>query len=345
MKYLLLPLLLLSQTLLAAGNTRILFGSCIHQDDPAPILHSINQEKSDLFIFLGDNIYGDTEDMDILKKKYQKQKNRPEFARLLQQTPTVAIWDDHDFGINDGGADYPQKEASRQLMLDFWQEPADSARRSRPDGIYTSYWLNHAGKNIHIILPDLRWNRPALNSVTLEQYKKDKAPENLGPYLPHTEAKKSMLGEAQWQWLEAELNKPADLIILGSSLQTLADFTGWESWANFPYDRNRLLATIADNNIRNILLISGDTHWGEFSKVALNNGYQLWDITSSGLTQEWKQVSPNRNRVGGFSSSVNYGEILVDWDQQQLTFMLRDVDGKTVMSHTLSLQQGQLSPL
>ncbi|MDK2777304.1 MAG: alkaline phosphatase family protein [Pseudomonadota bacterium] len=338
MKYLLITLTLISQTLLAAEPVKILFGSCIHQDDDAPILSAVNAEQADLFIFLGDNIYGDTEDMQLLQKKYQQQLSRASFRQLRDNTRTLAIWDDHDFGVNDGGSDYPQKEASRQIMLDFWQVAGDSPRRQRADGIYTSDWLIADGYRIHIILPDLRWNRPPLRSVSREQYQQEKAPQNMGPYLPH-QGNESALGEQQWQWLEQQLQQPADLIILGSSLQTLADSTGWESWANFPYDRERLLHTINRNNLNNILLISGDTHWGEFSRVTLDNGYELWDVTSSGLTEEWKEVSPNQYRVGAYTHQVNYGEILLDRADSRLTLTLKDVQGKPVREEHFRLDK------
>jgi alkaline phosphatase D len=51
---------------------KILFGSCLHQDKPQPIWQAMNQEQADLFVLLGDNIYGDTENMVELKAKYAK---------------------------------------------------------------------------------------------------------------------------------------------------------------------------------------------------------------------------------------------------------------------------------
>jgi len=320
----------------AQDPTPILFGSCMHQDKPTPILTAINKVDADLFVFLGDNIYGDTEDMAILKKKYTKLGSKPELVKLRERMPVIAIWDDHDFGENDAGKEYPKKEESRQIMLDFWGAEADDIRRTQTDGIYTSYWLEKDGKRVHVILPDLRWNRDALTSVDRATYDKEKAPKNLGPYLPAVG--RSMLGEHQWQWLEAELQKPADLTIMGSSIQALSDFTGWESWANFPDDRNRLLTLVEEKNLHNLILISGDTHWGEFSKVDVND-IPLWELTSSGLDMEWKQVSPNQNRIGKDYSSVNFGDILIDWDNHLVTMSLRDEQGDAFASHELPLSK------
>lgn len=316
-----------------APLSTILFGSCSHQDKPLPILNSVIADSPDLFIFLGDNVYGDTEDMDELKQKYKKLGNKAEFQALKKTTQTVAIWDDHDFGENDVGADYPEKESSRQIMLDFWGEPQDSLRRTRPDGIYTAYMFGPEGKRIQVILPDLRWNRPEINHVSKLEYLTSRRPDNMGPYKKHGDATASMLGDKQWKWLEEELQKPAEIRIIGSSLQVLADFTGWEAWANFPADLERLQSVIKQQQVNGVLLISGDTHWGEISKLEAGLDYPLWDVTSSGLTEEWKDVSPNKNRVSGYTHKVNYGAIDVDWDSDDPTIQMRlqDINGEVIM--------------
>ena len=326
--------------------SKILFGSCSHQDKSLPILNSVIADQPDLFVFLGDNIYGDTEDMEELSNKYEKLGRKKEFQALRANAPTIAIWDDHDYGENDAGQEYPMKEASREIMLDFWKEPVVSPRRSRDSGIYTSYFLGDAERNVHIIMPDLRWNRPPLNHVTEEQYKKEKEPKKMGPYLVHQDPNASMLGEAQWLWLEQELLKPAKVKIIASSLQLIPMFTGWESWANFPHDRNRLMNFIRENQINSVIVISGDTHWGELSKLSLELDevanavqYPLWEVTSSGLSEEWKDVSPNQYRVNGYTHDVNYGFIEIDWQQSDpiIHMGLRNIDGEEVQSIELML--------
>lgn len=322
-----------------ATPQKILFGSCSHQDKAMPIFDAINKEQADLFIFLGDNIYGDTENMADMANKYKRLSNIKGFQQLRANTPTIAIWDDHDFGENDAGAEYPQKADSRKLMLDFWQEPKNSPRYSRTDGIYTSYMYGEGQEKVQVILPDLRWNRDSLNPVSASVYHNEREPKDMGPYSPSKDANASMLGEKQWQWLEQELQKPSALKIIGSSLQLLPEFTGWESWANFPKDRERLFALIKKYQVNGIIIISGDTHWGEMSKVTENLPYPLWEVTSSGLTEEWKQVSPNKHRVGKFTHHVNYGEILIDWQKSdsKITLRLKDVNGGIFQEQTLTL--------
>jgi len=333
MKSVIFVMLLLSfLSVFISGNVaaqKILFGSCSHQDKAMPILKAINKEAADLFIFLGDNIYGDTKNMQDMADKYQRLGNNPEIKALRLATPTIAIWDDHDYGENDAGAEFPQKEQSRKLMLDFWQEPKNSARYTQKNGIYTAYMYGETHEQVHVILPDLRWNRDRLTNVGMLDYRNKRKPKNMGPYSPRLEKNASMLGEIQWQWLENELQKPAKIKIIASSLQLLAEFTGWESWANFPNDRDRLLSLIKKHQVNGVIIISGDTHWGEMSKLTKNLDYPLWEVTSSGLTEEWKAVSPNKHRIGNFINKVNYGELSIDWRQEdpQIILNLKDVAG------------------
>lgn len=318
-----------------AETTRIAFGSCIHQDKPTPALNAVVARKPDAFVFLGDNIYGDTTDMATLKKKYEKQGAKPEFQALKTSTPVYAIWDDHDFGKNDAGKEYPQKEASRQIMLDFFDVPADSPRRTQKDGNYASYWIEDNGHFIHLILPDLRWNRDELKKDDQDDLIPGLKPENTGPY--QAARGRTMLGENQWQWLQEQLLKPADLTIIGSSIQLLPEFTGWESWANFPDDRSRLISFIEEHKIPDVVIISGDTHWGEVSRMFINHQQPLWEVTSSGLTEEWKDVSPNRHRLGDGFSQVNFGELDIDWNAGEVGLSLFDEAGKPLEQYTMTL--------
>ncbi|GAC22211.1 alkaline phosphatase D family protein [Paraglaciecola arctica] len=332
-------ILLFSAVVCAKAPSRILFGSCSHQDKDMAIFNSIIKDNPEVFIFLGDNIYGDTQDMTVLGNKYQKLGAKPGFKKLKEQAELIAIWDDHDFGANDAGKEYPMKEASRALMLDFWQEPENSIRRTREDGIYTSYLYGEGQQSIRVILPDLRWNRDPLSHVSPEEYASERKPNKMGPYKASSDINASMLGEKQWLWLEQELQKPGRIKVIGSSVQLLADFTGWESWANFPADRQRLFKLIKQHKVNGVVLISGDTHWGEVSYYDQDLDYPLWEVTSSGLTEEWKNVSPNKNRIGQFTNNVNYGALNVNWQKQDpiITLGLYDEAGDVVNEHRFRL--------
>ncbi|WP_417624172.1 alkaline phosphatase D family protein [Paremcibacter congregatus] len=318
--------------------SRILFGSCCHQDKPQPIWQPILEREPELFIFLGDNIYGDTRDMATLKAKYDQQAHN--FAALRGSSEVIAIWDDHDFGENDAGKDYPEKARSKDLFLDFWQEPADSSRRRADDGIYTSALYGPADQRVHVILPDLRYNRDPLRTVKSRARARERDLAGLGPYLPIADKNQTMLGEAQWRWLEQQMQIPSRIKIIGSSLQYIATQPGWEAWSNFPHERQRLIDLIRKYQVEGVIFISGDTHWAELSCQTEGVPYPLWDMTSSGLTETWANVSPNAYRWNDLSyAGENFGALYVDWEVPDplVIFEVRGQDGQRIFQHSVLL--------
>ena len=82
----------------------IAVGSCSHEYDKDQMWPEIIAEDPGLFIWTGDIIYGDTHDMNILRKKYDTQKSHSDYQQLLKTIPVIGVWDDHDYGTNDGGS-------------------------------------------------------------------------------------------------------------------------------------------------------------------------------------------------------------------------------------------------
>ena len=80
-----------------------------------------------LLLLLGDNIYADTKDMNVMRRKYAKLAAMPGFRALRDACPILATWDDHDLGANDAGSDYPKKEDSQKIFLDFFGDPVGLA--------------------------------------------------------------------------------------------------------------------------------------------------------------------------------------------------------------------------
>ena len=316
--------------------TRIAFGSCAKSDKPQPIWDAVLASNPDLFIFLGDNVYLDTRDPAVMRRKYAELAAQPSYQQLKASVPILAIWDDHDFGENDAGIDYPMKEESRRQFLDFFGEPADSPRRSR-DGIYTAHVFGPVGRRVQVILPDLRWNRTALVPLELGEQgyeawvrKRFEAGEPTpGPYARNPEMTATQLGETQWRWLEDQLSVPDDIRVLASSLQVVADFAGWEGWINFAHDHQRLIAAIRARKADGLFCLSGDTHYGEISRLDVNTPYPLWDITSSGLTEVWPVTPPNALRVGEVFRDQNFGLLTISWGGGSPTVLAQvcDVNG------------------
>jgi len=319
---------------------RLVFGSCANQEVEQPIWDAINADKPDVVVMLGDNIYGDSENPADLESKYQKLAAIPGFIQMREQSQLVAIWDDHDYGMNDSGRSYPAKNESRKLFLHFFNVPFNSPRWDQEGGIYTSYYWGEPGQRVQLLLIDTRWDRDDLKTVSQSEYENGRSKAQMGPYRPNFDVGAHMISEAQWQWLEAELQKPADVRIFGSGIQIFSDYSGWECWANFPEDQDRLLSLLNKHKVENFILISGDTHWAEAIRLDREGAYPLWEFTSSGLTQEWEQVSPNKNRMGPTYYRANYGVIDFDWEaaHPSITISIKDKLGAIRIQNTLRLE-------
>ena len=109
---------------------------------------------------------------------------------------------------------------------------------------------------MQVILLDTRWFRSALKPSD------DRGKPGKERYLPDADPAKTMLGEAQWRWLEEQLRQPAELRLLVSSIQVVAEGHGWERWGNFPLERQRLYRLIADTRAQGVVFLSGDRHVG-----------------------------------------------------------------------------------
>ncbi|GAB2287627.1 hypothetical protein Dimus_021998 [Dionaea muscipula] len=353
--------------------SRIAFGSCSNQSAPQPIWKAIMDFNPDLFIWMGDNIYGDnkrplrlfgrertigpwknvprfipTSEREM-RSRYEKAKSNPGYSQLRNISKVVGTWDDHDYGLNDAGKEFFGKITNQRLLLDFLDEPVDSPRRKQA-GVYTSYTFGPLGRQIKVILLDTRYHRDPLSSDG------------------------SILGSSQWTWLEKEIHgPPTSITLIVSSIQVLSNisattrpFIQTECWSRFPKEKSRLFQLIADSKRDGVLFISGDVHYGEITRYDCATGYPLYDFTSSGLTQSVEGVIPSPLRFlvrlmawitpttvrvmahnCRFKSCTyglpNFGAIRINWDSTPVTIEvdLRDVRGLATISVNISLSELQ----
>ena len=310
---------------------RVAFGSCSHQKKRQPILRTVVAKDPDVFVYLGDNIYGDTDNMDVLRSRYARLEAKAEFQALRGCCTVHATWDDHDYGTDDAGKRYAQKEASQEIFLDFWKVPVDSPRRQRP-GIYGSHIWGPPGQRVQLILLDTRFFRDDLLPANeSDLYRND--------YRPNPDPSVTLLGEAQWAWLGDELKREAEVRLIATSTQFGIEYNGFEAWANFPLEQERKFALIRETGAAGVVFISGDVHYGELSVLTPKSLYPLYDVTSSGITQTYRHVEANANRIGTAESANNFGLIDIDWNANPVTLSLGvyTVDGRASISHTVPL--------
>jgi len=312
-----------------APLTRIAFGSCAHQDKPQPIWDAVLDYRPELFIFAGDNVYGDLTPgaPTPLAQAYARAATIPGYQALRAQVPVLATWDDHDYGQNDAGGDFPYREEAKALFLDFWQIAADDPRRSR-EGIYHAETFGPEGMRLQVILLDTRSFRSPL--IPTDQH----GAPGKERYVPDPDPAKTMLGAAQWAWLREQLLQPADLRLIVSSIQVLAEGHGWERWGNLPRERERLLALIAETGAREVIFLSGDRHVGGI----YHRPGVAYEITSSGLNMTYpaaREAGPLR--LGPIYGAENFGTVDIDWWSGRVTLAVRAVNGEPARRIAIAL--------
>lgn len=324
--------------LLAQGQqplTRIAFGSCANQKSPQPIWDTVLAYRPDLFIFAGDNVYGDFKSADAakLKQAYEDANRIPGLRKLRETIPHFAIWDDHDYGTSDGGVEFAHKSTARAEFFKFWNVPAGDPRRER-EGLYDSHIFGPAGMRVQIILLDTRWFRSPLKTGDQRDASGKKR------YVPDPDPSKTMLGDRQWVWLAAELRKPAEVRLVVSSVQILAEGHGSECWGNLPLEKRKLLDTLRDSFANGVVLLSGDRHFGALYRETPTGLYPLTEVTSSGLnltSSNAKDGGPDR--FGAAFRASNFGTIEIDWRERRMALSVRDEGGNVRRSAALKTDE------
>ncbi|MFM9940233.1 MAG: alkaline phosphatase D family protein [Hyphomicrobiaceae bacterium] len=308
-----------------APNTalqRVAIGSCLRQTRPIPIFKDVMAAKPDVLLMIGDNVYGDFNDAEAgpLRTAYTALAGQPDYQRIRSAVPILPIWDDHDFGRNDGGADFAFRAVSGRLFHQFWglqpQRPID-------EGIHYSRLYGNAGRRLQIIMLDTRSFRSPIKRKTA-------AFEHWGNFEPDPDPAKTMLGDKQWAWLADELKKPADVRLIVSSIQVLAEGHGWERWGNLPYERQRFVELLGTVQGGALVLFSGDRHSGAFYSTSVK-GREILELTTSSLNAP--PPGPNRDaRIPPLASDIfskeNFGLAEIDWDKRIVLLTLRGLNGE-----------------
>ena len=279
------------------------FGSCNDQRLSTPAWSSLEEESLNTFFFLGDNVYGDVPSGELKNLKNSYDAFDKVMPKWLKQTEKLVIWDDHDYGLNDGGGSYRNKADAQKLFNNFWNIPQDDLRRSR-DGIYFSSEKTIGNKSVLFIGLDTRYFRSALTKIN-------------NKYIPNDKPEATILGNEQWKWLKVQLNKHHDILILATSIQLLATEHRFEKWSNFPNERAQIISLLNQLD-STVLIVSGDRHRGGIYKQG-----DLVEITSSSLNRGLPSIPETDSLLLGKTHTIhNYG--IVEFTNSKLELYLKD---------------------
>lgn len=298
----------------------IVFASCNDQDRDQPLWDPILGHSPDLFIWGGDNIYADTDNMQKMKADYDKLKANEGYTKLRALTTVIGTWDDHDYGKNDGGVEWGVKGEAQKLFWDFLDTPQDDPIRNQA-GVYHKKVIKTEAGSVQILLLDTRsFRTPMLPSEDPDRRYKAWPEDHDG----------TVLGDVQWAWLAEQLQDDAhDFTIILTSIQFMSGDHGYEKWGHFPSEVKKMYETLKQAKAGNIFMLSGDRHHGE---IQVNNeaglSYPLIELTSSGLTHTFpgEPFEPNPYRVGEGTKELNFSVIKLDFKNKQVEFELRGKD-------------------
>ena len=143
---------------MSPAPSRIAFGSCQspHKRPPSSPWPFIAAHHPQLFVWAGDVTYSKGNDLEALRRAYAAIPE--EYREFARGRAVVGTWDDHDYGQNDGGEHVPDRNARRDLFLDFLNVSKESPRRMRR-GVYASHDFGSGNESVRVILLDTRYDR------------------------------------------------------------------------------------------------------------------------------------------------------------------------------------------
>lgn len=319
--------------------SKVLLGSCLNEEmGPSAALMSLPAEEADLFLMVGDNVYGDRDgrgytnndaDLEELKESFADLAAREDFQAVRQSVPMMVSWDDHDFGANDAGQEFPFRGLAERMHEVFWGlEDQDVGQWP---GTYYARTFGPEGQRTQIIMLDTRFFRSEL-TPTDEWGAKGKE-----RYLPAPAGSmQDMLGAAQWTWLENQLQQPADIRLIASSIQVMPTTHGWEAWSTMPDERQRLFDLIDKTDATGVVFLSGDRHTAFIYEEADVLPYAAHELTSSSLNVSFQDESSevDERQIGAGFAPENYGSVEIDWDAKTVALKIKDNGGNTVRENT-----------
>lgn len=316
--------------------TLIGMGSCSDQNQPEPIWKTIKEANPQLFIMMGDNVYASKKEDKPIIDQYIKMNQIQDYKDLRESIPFLAMWDDHDYGQNDGGVDNPEKDEARRVFLNYWSYLKFTMPKDQNGAIYHSRIVGTKNRKVQIILLDTRWDRTAL--VKNPEYNAETNTEQPPKInLPTEDKNARILSETQWKWLDQELAKPANLRIIVSSIQVIANDHYFEKWGNFPKERERLFELLKKRKAKNTIILSGDRHLASIAKEEVKGLGTIFDVTASSLNKPARIATPEVDKSYTAPSflKTNFGLLAIDWTKRTVSAQIMDEEKKVQLQQDI----------
>ncbi len=288
--------------------------------DGYEIFNSMLNLDPNFMIWLGDNVYLREPDWNSrtgIYHRYTHTRSTTEMQAFLASTHNYAILDDHDFGPNDSDRSFWNKNESLKAFELFWANPSYGV--GNIEGAITSFQWGDAD----FFLLDNRTHRSPNHRKTGE---------------------KTQLGEEQLQWLFDNLTASYGtfkFVVMGG--QFLSTSATYESYVNYGFEkeRQRIIDFIYEENIKNVVFLTGDVHFSEIAVLKEKGKPTIWDITSSPLNSGVNTHAlekDNKLRVdGSVIMTRNFVEVSLSGAvaDRKINLIYYDTDGNKIWSHQI----------
>lgn len=269
------------------------------------IFDKMTDHPADFMVWMGDNVYYMLNEWNSTREMVHKNleyRTHPKISRFLNSRPQWATWDDHDFGPNDAESNFHNKDEALRLFQQFWRN--DQWGLPHAPGVFGQFSYGDAD----FFLLDSRY------------YRADSS---------------AMLGQAQMEWLKIGLlQSQATFKFIVSGTQLLPHMKA-EDFGDYPQEKAEFLTFLRDNDIKGVILLSGDTHYAELSKLDRPDTYPLYEMTASALTSPYFAGSSNGQALrmpGTLYTARNFGvvELTGSGSDRTCTLRLMDAQGQQV---------------
>ncbi|TWU27515.1 alkaline phosphatase D family protein [Bythopirellula polymerisocia] len=282
---------------------------------------TISSRNPDALFLLGDNVYIDLpeEPRGLHQYTYYRRQSQPEFRRLTASTPVYAIWDDHDAAMDDVWLgpylDRPAwKPAMLRIFMENWVNPGYGNQES------PGCWFKATFGSVDCFFLETRYLRT-------------------NPFGENP----TMLGSIEKKWLLNELkNSQARFKVIVSSVPWAPNVKpgSHDTWDGFPHEREEIFGWIEKQKIDGVLLLSADRHRSEAWKIDRPNGYPLYDLMSSKLTNEHThECVPGQ--LFCYNKLCSCGMVTFDTTQADptITYEIVNIDDKVIDTLVIKLSQ------
>lgn len=224
-----------------AASFTFAFGSCAETGSNAAVFDAIREQNPLFFLSPGDFFYEDIakNDPGLYRAAFDETLASPRQSHLYRSTSLAYVWDDHDYGPNNSDGTSPGREAA-QANYDAVVPHYELSSGDNAGPIYQAFTV---GRVRFIMTDNYSFRSP------------DSSADGAG---------KTMLGAEQKEWLKQQLieaNETHALVVWVNSQPWIAEpGPDTDGWGAFPTERKELANFIAENEIDQIVMLSGDAH-------------------------------------------------------------------------------------